>query len=65
MLVYGEDMKFFRCPACFARELDSYLYYDGEEKEFYCKKCCYSGKEADIQAFFKQQREFKYKVLLK
>lgn len=64
MFAYGEDMKFFRCPVCFARELDSILYYDAEEKEFYCKKCCYSGKEAEIQEFFQLHCERKYKEML-
>ncbi len=38
----------FRCPSCFMRDIDIDMFYDGEKKEYYCLRCSFTGKEADV-----------------
>lgn len=58
-------VKTLVCPACFAREIDFMLAYDEEDEEYYCQKCCYAGKEEDIQRFYKHFTQEKYKEMAK
>jgi hypothetical protein len=51
------------CPACFAKEIDFFLNYDEEDEEYYCRKCCYSGKEEDLERFYKVFTKEKYKEM--
>jgi len=39
----------YRCPSCFAREIDMDMFYDEEEKEYYCIRCCYHGTEEEVK----------------
>ena len=38
----------FRCPSCFMRDIDIDMFFDGEKKEYYCLRCCFTGSEADV-----------------
>ena len=33
----------YRCPNCFAKEVDVDLLYDKKKDEYYCVKCCFVG----------------------
>lgn len=52
----------FRCPSCFMRDLDIDMFYDKEKDEYYCLRCQYTGKEADILKDNEQVRT-KYKAM--
>jgi Zn ribbon nucleic-acid-binding protein len=39
----------YRCPSCFAREIDMDMFYDEEKKEYYCIRCCYHGTEEEVK----------------
>ncbi|OCT15141.1 hypothetical protein A8709_13615 [Paenibacillus pectinilyticus] len=58
----GKTMKLLLCPSCFAREIDYLLAYDQEDDEYYCQRCCYAGKEENVQAFYIAFRNEKYKL---
>lgn len=51
----------YRCPACFARDIDMDLFYDADKKEYYCLRCSYKGDEKDILDKYSQIRR-KYKL---
>ncbi len=38
----------FRCPSCFMRDIDIDMFFDGEKEEYYCLRCGFTGKEADV-----------------
>lgn len=38
----------YRCPSCFMRDLDIDMFYDKEKEEYYCLRCQFTGKEADV-----------------
>jgi Zn ribbon nucleic-acid-binding protein len=38
----------YRCPSCFARDIDMDMFYDEEKGEYYCIRCGYVGKEEDV-----------------
>lgn len=38
----------YRCPQCFARDLDMDLFYDEQKDEYYCLRCCFTGNEQKI-----------------
>ncbi len=38
----------YRCPNCFARDIDIDMFYDEEKKEYYCLRCGYVGNEEDV-----------------
>lgn len=61
MVKNQEDVKRYRCPSCFAKEVDVYLSWDKKEMEYYCQKCNYVGNLEDIEAFFNQIKRSKYK----
>ena len=44
----GKGRLNYRCPACFARDIDMDMFYDAQKDEYYCLRCQYVGKEADI-----------------
>ncbi|MGA2324210.1 MAG: hypothetical protein ABSG22_10225 [Sedimentisphaerales bacterium] len=54
----------YRCPNCFAKEVDVDLLYDKKKDEYYCIKCCFVGTEADILRSYEQNKA-KYKVYKK
>ena len=41
----------YRCPSCFARDIDYELNYDPAMDEYYCTKCCFTGKVSDIERY--------------
>ena len=44
----GKGRLNYRCPACFMRDLDIDMFYDKEKEEYYCLRCQFTGKEADV-----------------
>ena len=30
------------------RDIDIDMFFDGEKKEYYCLRCCFTGSEADV-----------------
>ena len=52
----------YRCPACFMREIDMDMFYDEENKEYYCLRCGYKGSEEDVLRLNEQAR-YRYKML--
>lgn len=60
----GKGKLNFRCPACFMRDLDIDMFYDAEKREYYCLRCCYSGREEDVQEK-NQMARFRYGAMLK
>lgn len=52
----------FRCPACFVREIDVDMFYDGEKEEYYCVCCPFIGTEAEVLAL-NEMAKFRHKSL--
>ena len=52
----------YRCPACFMREIDMDMFYDEENKEYYCLRCGYKGDEEDVLRLNEQAR-YRYKMI--
>lgn len=48
----------YRCPNCFARDIDMDMFFDETTGEYYCLRCCYHGKEEDV---LKQYDQYKKK----
>ncbi len=44
----GKGKLNYRCPLCFARDLDIDMFYDKDNDEYYCLRCQYKGSEQDI-----------------
>lgn len=64
MVQSGKGKLNFRCPACFMRDLDIDMFYDAEQKEYYCIRCCYRGSEEDVQSK-NQMARFRYRAMRK
>ena len=60
----GKGKLNYRCPACFMRDLDIDMFYDGEKQEYYCLRCCYTGTEQDVLQK-NQMARFRYRNMLK
>ncbi len=58
----GKGRLNYRCSSCFMRDLDIDMFYDKEKDEYYCLRCQYTGKEADILKDNEQVRT-KYKAM--
>lgn len=41
----------YRCPSCFARDIDMDMFYDEEKKEYYCLRCGFCGDENRVLEF--------------
>ena len=39
----------YRCPSCFAREIDMDMFFDEDKQEYYCIRCCFHGTEEDVK----------------
>jgi hypothetical protein len=44
----GKGRLNFRCPSCFARDIDVDMFYDSDKDEYYCLRCQFTGNEEDI-----------------
>ena len=44
----GKGRLNFRCPSCFARDIDVDMFYDAEKKEYYCLRCQFVGTEEEV-----------------
>jgi hypothetical protein len=53
----------YRCPACFAREIDVDMFYDKEKEEYYCLRCPFTGTEEEVLQL-NEMVKFRYKNLL-
>ena len=45
----------YRCPVCFARENDVYMFREGDT--LYCMKCSFSGTEERVQELYADLRK--------
>ena len=52
----------YRCPVCFARDIDMDMFYDEEAKEYYCIRCGFKGSEDDVLKL-NEQLKYRYKAL--
>ncbi len=52
----------YRCPQCFARDIDMDLFYDKNKDEYYCLRCCFCGSEEMILMLNERNKE-KYGLL--
>ncbi len=52
----------YRCPACFMRDIDMDMFYDEQTEEYYCLRCAFRGKRADVLRLNRQAR-YRYKYL--
>ena len=60
----GKGKLNFRCPSCFMRDLDIDMFFDENNKEYYCLRCCYTGSEEDVVKKNHMAR-FRYRAMLK
>ena len=44
----GKGKLNFRCPSCFMRDIDIDMFFDEDKKEYYCLRCGFTGREADV-----------------
>ncbi len=44
----GKGRLNYRCPSCFARDIDVDMFYDGQKKEYYCLRCQFTGTCEDV-----------------
>lgn len=54
----------YRCPACFAREIDVDMFYEPEKDEYYCLRCPFTGTEEEVLRL-NEMVKFRYKNLTK
>lgn len=54
----------FRCPSCFMRDIDIDMFFDNDKKEYYCLRCGFTGKEADVLRL-NEQAKYRYKFMKK
>lgn len=59
----NKERMIYRCPECFAKDIDVILLFDEKDKEFYCVKCCFTGKRENIEEQYRFFRKSKYKTL--
>ena len=60
----GKGKLNYRCPSCFMRDIDIDMFYDAEKEEYYCIRCCYHGREADVLEK-NQMARFRYRDMLR
>ena len=44
----------YRCPVCFARDIDMDMFYDEAKDEYYCLRCSYHGTEENVLNLYEQ-----------
>lgn len=54
----------YRCPHCLFRAIDYDLLYDGEEEQYYCRRCNFEGSEMEILALYQIYKQ-QYRHMLK
>ena len=52
----------YRCPSCFARDIDMDMFYDEEKQEYYCLRCGFTGTESDVLRL-NEQDKYHYKAM--
>jgi hypothetical protein len=57
----GKGKLNYRCPICFAREIDMDLFYDRTKDEYYCIRCPFVGKEDEILKL-NERNKYRYKA---
>ena len=59
----GKGKLHYRRPSCFLRVRDIDMFYDSDEGEYSCLRCCYHGDEANVLEKNRMAR-FRYRNLL-
>ena len=54
--------RMIRCPECFAKDIDVFMFYDEADEEFYCYKCCYTGTKEEVERDFSHFIDRKYRM---
>ncbi len=54
----------FRCPSCFARDIDMDMFYDEEKQEYYCLRCGFVGTKEEVLEF-NERDKIKYRFMKK
>lgn len=44
----------YRCPVCFARDIDMDMFFDEAKDEYYCLRCSYHGTEENVLNLYEQ-----------
>ena len=52
----------YRCPSCFMRDIDIDMFFAEEKQEYYCLRCGFTGKEADVLRL-NQAARFRYRAM--
>jgi late competence protein required for DNA uptake (superfamily II DNA/RNA helicase) len=52
----------YRCPNCFAKDIDVEVLYDSYKDEYYCLKCCFVGTVQELLEA-NERVKAKYKLL--
>ena len=52
----------YRCPSCFARDIDMDMFFDEEKQEYYCLRCGFTGSEEEVLRL-NEQDKYRYKAL--
>lgn len=59
-------MMTYRCPLCFARDVDVvFLRHDAARDEYYCLQCAYAGTSAEVERLLQAYRDSRYKQKLR
>ena len=51
----------YRCPNCFAKEVDADMLYDKDKDEYYCLRCYFVGTETEVLESYERTKK-KYKL---
>lgn len=55
-------IKTIRCPECMNRDIDTEMFYDKKDNEFYCRLCCYTATEEQAFKDLEKFKNRKYKA---
>ena len=44
----------YRCPVCFARDIDMDMFFNEEKDEYYCLRCAFHGTEERVVGLTEQ-----------
>ena len=51
-----------RCPSCFMRDNDIDMVFDEDKKEYYCRRCSFSGNEETVLRLNEMAR-YRYRAM--
>ncbi len=54
----------YRCPSCFARDIDVDMFFDSGKEEYYCLRCQFAGTEEEVLRWNEAIRS-RYKAMMR